>query len=720
MLFCDLLKFEAMKKSSFSKRHFNRLVKNQLNDLNISVESIFNSTIEPKNSSLVSPDVPILPSDITSTNLSPMLDSNADDNSHSVNSQYIENMSCVWNSSESFSQPSSTNDESIVYCEMDNNSKNNYNTNEMSNETFSEKLQNWSIEFKINHNALQVLLSILRETPTFQNLPKDPRTFLMTPKTTIMRVVQPGLYYHFGILNSLNNIFNKQLSVPLTIKLAINIDGLPLSKSSGSQLYPILGIVKDYKPLNNIVFPIGIYHGQEKPCCFNNFLEEFVSEAVGLCDKEIMVAGKLTHIEICMLLFDTVAKASVLQIKGHAGYYSCSKCIAEGEHINGRMCFPETNFTKRTNEDFRNQTDENHHIGETILTQISGLDLISTVPLDYMHLVLLGVVKKLLVGTWINGKPPNKLPSVLVNQISEQLLSFRQYIPREFSRKPRSLKEAKRFKATEYRLFLLYLGPLVLKDVLDTEKYDHFITLHLAISILISNKAFEFQYVDYAEKLLNHFVKSCGLIYSKEFMVHNIHNLLHLCDDVKKFGPLDNFSNFPFENYLGQLKKILRKPSDILPQIVRRLSESQNFNKAFNYNNQQSINTLEYKFTKIKQNEIMIQDCVGPQYEELTLPLYKLTISKQNRCCKLKCDTIIEIFSFSYQSESKKPIAIGKKYLNVTNFYNKPDRSSLIGVHFVSNLCAEYDYWNIDNISTKLVRLPFGHGFVVFPLLHSS
>lgn len=136
-----------------------------------------------------------------------------------------------------------------------------------------------------------------------------------------------------------------------------------------------------------------------------------------------------------------------------------------------------------------------------------------------MHLVLLGVVKKLLVGTWINGKPPNKLPSVLVNQISEQLLSLRQYIPKEFSRKPRSLKEAKRFKATEYRLFLLYLGPLVLKGVLDTVKYDHFITLHLAISILISNKAFEYRYVDYAEKLLDHFVKSCGLIYSKWFII---------------------------------------------------------------------------------------------------------------------------------------------------------------------------------------------------------
>lgn len=116
----------------------------------------------------------------------------------------------------------------------------------------------------------------------------------------------------------------------------------------------------------------------------------------------------------------------------------------------------------------------------------------------------------------------------------------------------------------------------------------------------------------------------------------------------------------------------------------------------------------------------MTQYCVGPQYEELTFPLYKLTLSENNRCCKLKCDTIIEIFSFAYESRSKIPITIGKKYLNVTNFYDKPDRSSLIGVNFVSNLCVEYEFWNIDNISTKLVILPFGDGFVVFPMLHSS
>lgn len=231
------------------------MVKNQLIVLNRSVESIINSATEHEKISLISNNVPLVSSDFSPSN------SNADDSNHSVNNQFIESMSCVLNSFESFVEPcSDESDESIVNYELGN-SKNNYNFNEVSNETIFEKLQKWSIEFKINYNALQGLLFILRETPTFQNLPKDPRTFLMTPKSTNLRIVKPGLYYHFGILNSLNNIFNKQLSIPSTIKLAINIDGLPLSNSSGSQLYPILEIVKDFKPLNNIVFPIGIYHG---------------------------------------------------------------------------------------------------------------------------------------------------------------------------------------------------------------------------------------------------------------------------------------------------------------------------------------------------------------------------------------------------------------------------------------------------------------------------
>jgi len=60
--------------------------------------------------------------------------------------------------------------------------------------------------------------------------------------------------------------------------------------------------------------------------------------------------------------------------------------------------FPDMTFNKRTDTDFINQTDPEHHTGQTILQKIPNLGLVTNVPLDYMHLICLGVVKKLLVN----------------------------------------------------------------------------------------------------------------------------------------------------------------------------------------------------------------------------------------------------------------------------------------------------------------------------------
>jgi len=57
--------------------------------------------------------------------------------------------------------------------------------------------------------------------------------------------------------------------------VVIGIDGLPLSKSSCSQFWPILGYIRH---LQNLVFPIGIYWGHEKPKDSNEFLRDFVNE----------------------------------------------------------------------------------------------------------------------------------------------------------------------------------------------------------------------------------------------------------------------------------------------------------------------------------------------------------------------------------------------------------------------------------------------------------
>ena len=47
---------------------------------------------------------------------------------------------------------------------------------------------------------------------------------------------------------------------------------------------------------------------------------------------------------------------------------------------------------------------------------------------------------------------------------------------------------------------------------------------------------------------------------------------LHLADEVKRHGCLDSFSAFPYENHLGKIKKLIRKPEFPLVQLIRRLS----------------------------------------------------------------------------------------------------------------------------------------------------
>jgi len=55
----------------------------------------------------------------------------------------------------------------------------------------------------------------------------------------------------------------------------INIDGLSITKSSNSQVWPILGSIYEY----NHVFIIGIYFDKEhKPASSNEFLHGFVQE----------------------------------------------------------------------------------------------------------------------------------------------------------------------------------------------------------------------------------------------------------------------------------------------------------------------------------------------------------------------------------------------------------------------------------------------------------
>ena len=64
-------------------------------------------------------------------------------------------------------------------------------------------------------------------------------------------------------------------------------------------------------------------------------------------------------------------------------------------------------------------------------------------------------------------------------------------------------------------------------------------------------------------------------LFMADIFWHNVHSLINFADDVKRFGPLDRYSAFPFENKLGILKRMLRKYDLPMQQIVKRIHESQ-------------------------------------------------------------------------------------------------------------------------------------------------
>lgn len=228
---------------------------------------------------------------------------------------------------------------------------------------------------------------------------------MKTPTSTEITFIEKGQYWHYGlekaIVSLLMNCEETGYSKNKHIDLLINIDGTTLGKSTEKSMWPIL--CSD--TISKNVAVVGIFYGEGKPHNCNVFLEKFVHETTNLINNGITFNNNCYSIRLKALICDAPAKAFVLQVKNHNGFNSCTKCIIEGEFINNnRVTFPEgTNKMLRTNELFRNYAYSfDYQLGETILTQIPHFDFVRNVPLDYMHMVCLGIMRKLLLF-WING-----------------------------------------------------------------------------------------------------------------------------------------------------------------------------------------------------------------------------------------------------------------------------------------------------------------------------
>lgn len=88
-----------------------------------------------------------------------------------------------------------------------------------------------------------------------------------------------GTYIRFGLKDMITPVlveYNAYKNIPDHIlKMEINIEGLTISRSSKSQLRPVLISILNLQNFPNNVIPIGLFHGFKKPQLCRRVLESF-------------------------------------------------------------------------------------------------------------------------------------------------------------------------------------------------------------------------------------------------------------------------------------------------------------------------------------------------------------------------------------------------------------------------------------------------------------
>ena len=212
--------------------------------------------------------------------------------------------------------------------------------------------------------------------------------------------------------------------------------------------------------------------------------------------------------------------------------FPCSKFKVSGCEFDGQknLVYTSSDGAPRTHEEYIIRTSDGEHFkpGRSPV-EFFLEDVVHRTPFEYMHLILLGIMKKLLC-VWVDG----------VFNSTQKLKMFRQ------------------FKATEHRLFLLYTGVVTRFGVIGCPAYLNCVMFHAAIRSLTQKNLKERDLI-FAEMALSEFISSSVNLYGQSFASYNLHCLKHLTEDVKLFGNVDNFPAFPFENNVAFFQKATRK-----------------------------------------------------------------------------------------------------------------------------------------------------------------
>lgn len=97
--------------------------------------------------------------------------------------------------------------------------------------------------------------------------------------------------------------------------------------------------------------------------------------------------------------------------------------------------------------------------------------------------------------------------------------------------------------------------------------FHHYAIFVHAIYICLKD-AISMEEVKKAESMLFSFCKNFSALYKERFLTLNVHQLLHLADDIRELGPLHTQSCFSFEDKNGFILELIHGTRLIESQIL--------------------------------------------------------------------------------------------------------------------------------------------------------
>lgn len=194
----------------------------------------------------------------------------------------------------------------------------------------------------------------------------------------------------------------------------------------------------------------------------------------------------------------------------------------------------------------------------------------------------------------------------------------------------------------------------------------------------------------------------------------NVHNLLHLCADVRKFGSLDSFSAFRFENYMMTIKRMIRKREKPLQQIARRYSEQE---KAEMEKSETSTASPLNSKINLKHGHFNgpLADGIHGIYEQFKIyesTTYSINCNVSKDCYVLLRNSKFGIIENIAQEENGTVYFISEEYEPIDRLYNNPD-SSNFNINIIRSSNSEKHLWYVEDIHCKVWRvMNFNKNFV--------